>query len=102
MPTCLARSTSCSGKKTPEQIALKRETGQVLAEALQQLDKKYRLVFSLRDVEGLSTAQTAEVLAISEANVKVRLLRARLMLRERLTRAFGDESTRVAPHDHRN
>jgi len=72
--------------------------GRLLAEALDELNEKYRLVFLLRDVEGLSTAETAEALGITEANVKVRLLRARLMLRERLTRAFGDESTRVEQH----
>ena len=59
------------------------------------------LVFLLRDVEGHSTKETAELLGISPSNVKVRLLRARLMLRERLTRLFGDEKTRVSPeHDH--
>jgi RNA polymerase sigma-70 factor, ECF subfamily len=64
------------------------------------LDDKYRVVFVLRDVEGLSTAETAETLGITVENVKVRLLRARLMLRERLTRLFGDETTQVPPHNH--
>ena len=64
-----------------------------------ELDEKYRLVFVLRDIEGYSTSETAESLGISEANVKVRLLRARLMLRERLTRVFADEADRVFP-DH--
>ena len=73
----------------------------MLADALDQLDEKYRLVLLLRDVEGLSTEETAETLQISISNVKVRLLRARLMLRERLTRDFGDDSTRViADHKH--
>lgn len=88
-------------RETPAEIAQRRETSQLLREALDQLDDKYRLVFVLRDMEGLSTAETAEALGISEANVKVRLLRARLMLRERLTQVFGDESTRVTPdHQH--
>lgn len=88
-------------RETPEELALRRETQQLLSEAMEQLDEKYRLVFLLRDVEGLSTAETAEALGISESNVKVRLLRARLMLREKLTRAFGDETTRVEPdHNH--
>jgi RNA polymerase sigma-70 factor (ECF subfamily) len=51
-------------------------------------------------VEGLSTSETAEALQISESNVKVRLLRARLMLRERLTGVLGDEATRVTPDHH--
>ena len=54
----------------------------------------------LRDIEEFSTRETADILGISVEAVKVRLLRARLMLRERLTRLFGDESTRVKPHDH--
>ncbi len=64
------------------------------------LDEKYRVAFVLRDIEELSTRETAEILDISVEAVKVRLLRARLMLRERLTRLFGDEARRVAPHDH--
>lgn len=87
-------------RETPEEIASRRETQELLRAALEELDDKYRLVFVLRDVEGMSTAETAEILALSESNVKVRLLRARLMLREKLTRALGDESTAVAPHDH--
>ena len=88
-------------RETPEEIASRHETRRLLDEALAQLDEKYRLVFLLRDVEGLSTGETAEALGISTANVKVRLLRARLMLRELLTRQFGDEATRVVPkHKH--
>jgi RNA polymerase sigma-70 factor (ECF subfamily) len=50
----------------------------------------------------LSVEETARALGISEVNVKVRLLRARLALRERLTRVFGDERTRTAPvHSHK-
>ena len=58
------------------------------------LDDKYRAVFVLRDIEGFSVREAADLLGISEANVKVRLLRARLALREVLTRAFGDAATR--------
>ena len=87
--------------RTPEEIASQHETQQLVDEALGELDEKYRLVFLLRDVEGLSTAEAAEVLGIGLSNVKVRLLRARLMLRERLTRLFGDEATQVHPgHKH--
>jgi RNA polymerase sigma-70 factor (ECF subfamily) len=76
--------------------------------ALDELDEKYRLAFVLRDVQGLSTVAAAHALGISEGNLKVRLLRARLQLRERLTRALGDAAARVAPpadheearHDH--
>ncbi len=87
-------------RETPEEIAMRHETRQHVDDALATLDEKYRVVFVLRDIEGLSTRETAEVLGLSQEAVKVRLLRARLMLRERLTRIFGDEKTRVAPHDH--
>jgi RNA polymerase sigma-70 factor (ECF subfamily) len=65
--------------------------------ALGELEEKYRLAFVLRDIQGLSTAAAAHELGISEGNLKVRLLRARLQLRERLTRVLGDEAARVAP-----
>ncbi len=88
-------------RETPERIASRHETQELLAAALDQLDDKYRLVFLLRDVEELSTKETAEALEISVPNVKVRLLRARLMLREHLTRQFGDEATQLKPgHRH--
>lgn len=87
--------------ESPEQLAHRREITELLQRALDELDDKYRLVFLLRDVEGLSTSETAEALNITESNVKVRLLRARLMLRERLTRVLGDASTQMTPsHDH--
>ena len=60
----------------------KHEIQRLLDEALARLDEKHRLVFLLRDVEGLSVKETAEALGLSEANTKVRLLRARLQLRE--------------------
>ncbi|MFQ6612444.1 MAG: RNA polymerase sigma factor [Fidelibacterota bacterium] len=55
-----------------------------LRQAMEKLSENYRAVFVLRDLEGLSTRETAEVLNISEANVKVRLMRARLFLRDQL------------------
>lgn len=85
----------------PADLAQRSEVRQSIHEALDELDEKYRLVFILRDIEQLSTREAAEILDISESNVKVRLLRARLQLRERLTRLFGDETTRMVPHhDH--
>lgn len=88
-------------RDTPDQLAERAEVRRLLDQALAELDDKYRVVFVLRDIEGLSTKATAELLELTEANVKVRLLRARLLLRERLTEALGDEATRVFPaHDH--
>ncbi len=88
-------------KDTPDALAQRAEVRQKVEQALDELDDKYRLVFILRDIQELSVRETAEALGISESNVKVRLLRARLMLREHLTKDFGDESTRVYP-DHRH
>jgi len=90
-------------KEEPERLAGRPEVKRLLAAALGELDEKHRAVFLLRDVEGLSTEAAAEALGITPGNVKVRLLRARLKLRERLTREFGDPATRMVPprdHDH--
>jgi RNA polymerase sigma-70 factor, ECF subfamily len=89
-------------RHSPEQLVQKNEIQRLLDEALAKLDEKHRLVFLLRDVEGLSVKETAETLGLSEANTKVRLLRARLQLREQLTRTLGDPERRVVrvPHNH--
>jgi len=88
-------------RQSPEQLVHKNEIQRLLDEALAKLDEKHRLVFLVRDVEGLSVKETAEVLDLSEANVKVRLLRARLQLREHLTQTLGDPATRlIRSHDH--
>jgi len=88
-------------KADPRQISEQRETREILSAALGELPEKYRMAFLLRDVEGLTTDETAEAMGISVGNVKIRLLRARLMLRERLTRVFGDEGGRIAvSHEH--
>jgi len=87
-------------RQSPSEVAARSETQRLIDAALAGLDEKHRLVFLLRDVEGFSVKETAEALGLSEANVKVRLLRARLELREKLTRAFGDESRRLSPPAH--
>ncbi|MFA0730567.1 MAG: hypothetical protein BKPUNTRY_000092 [Candidatus Fervidibacter sp.] len=87
-------------RENPETLLMRAETRQLIEQALNELPEKYRAVFLLRDVEGLSVKETAQALGISEANVKVRLLRARLQLREKLTRYFGDEAKRLMPHPH--
>ncbi len=61
-------------------------------EAIFSLPEKYRLVIVLRDIEGFSTAETAQILNLSDANVKVRLHRARLFLRDELKGYFEDGS----------
>ncbi len=69
----------------PYRVALNEELRQVLEDAIQALPETLRVVFILRELEGLSTQETAQTLGISESATKVRLHRARLMLREYLT-----------------
>jgi len=87
-------------RQSPEQLVERHETQRLLDEALDRLDEKHRLVFLLRDVEGFSIRETAEALGLSEANTKVRLLRARLQLREQLTQTLGDPATRIERGHH--
>ena len=80
--------------ENPEQKYSREELGEILDEAVQSLRPVFRTVFVLRDIEELSTEETAEALGISVPAVKSRLLRARLQLREKLTRFFkrkGDD-----------
>jgi RNA polymerase sigma-70 factor (ECF subfamily) len=77
-----------------EQRYSREEIGGILNSAVQSLEPLYRSVFVLRDIEDLSTEETAEALDLSVPAVKSRLLRARLQLREKLTRYFkrkGDD-----------
>ncbi len=78
----------------PEDQLLSGEGKRVLDQAIQSLPESMRLVFLLRDVEGLSIRETAEALNLSETNVKTRLLRARLFLREQLSAYYGERVTR--------
>jgi RNA polymerase sigma-70 factor, ECF subfamily len=72
----------------PEQQYSQAELREILSRTIQGLPPGFRTVFVLRDVEGLSTEETAEALDLSIPAVKSRLLRARLQLRERLSRYF--------------
>jgi RNA polymerase sigma-70 factor (ECF subfamily) len=75
--------------RNPEQQAAASEMRQVLEHEIAELPDSYRLTFMMRDVEGLTTAETAESLGISEDLVKTRLHRARTMLRDNLYRRAG-------------
>ena len=72
----------------PEQLYTQAELRDILQKTIQGLPPSFRTVFVLRDVEGLSTEETAEALDLSIPAVKSRLLRARLQLRNRLTKYF--------------
>lgn len=71
-------------REIPSETLQRKELQQALTQAIDGLDPKYREVLILRDVEELSIAETARLLGISEANVKTRLLRARLQVRDAL------------------
>ncbi len=72
---------SLAGMQTPEQEAINGELKQILERAIDALPEKYRTVYTMREIEGMSVSETAECLGISAANVKVRLNRAKEMLR---------------------
>ena len=79
----------------PEQQYSRDELHTILTSVIDELAPIYRTVFTLRDVDGLSTEETAEALDLSVPAVKSRLLRARLQLRDKLTRFFkrkGDDA----------
>jgi RNA polymerase sigma-70 factor, ECF subfamily len=74
----------------PEQEFLTDESKRHLDEAIQRLPETLKVVFLLRDIEGLSIRETSEALGLSETAVKTRLLRARLHLRESLSTYYGE------------
>jgi len=80
-----AGSVEAWGKEV-ERKMLNKELGQVIRKFTEDLSEKYRVVFVLSDVEGLSNEETAQILGLSVPAVKSRLHRARLYLRERLSR----------------
>lgn len=75
----------------PERELISDEARHYINEAIDSLTDANRATFLLRDVEGLSTRETAKVLDISESAVKVRLMRARMQLRESLTDFFANK-----------
>ncbi|HEY6384131.1 MAG TPA: sigma-70 family RNA polymerase sigma factor [Candidatus Acidoferrum sp.] len=77
----------------PEQRFAQTEMREILSSAIDELEPDYRTVFVLRDIEELSTEETADALGISVPAVKSRLLRARLKLRHKLDRYFKQGAT---------
>jgi len=78
---------------SPEKKFAQTELNQILNGVISELDPIFRVAFLLRDVEGVSTEETAQILGISEAAVKSRLLRARLKLRQKLNKYFRRSET---------
>src|SRR4029077_1324706 len=82
-----------SDESNPERQAARCELGGLLESSIDELPHAHRTVFVLREVEGLSTAETAECLGISEELVKVRLHRAKSRLREHVFARVGKAAT---------
>ena len=82
---------SGSNHSDPNQTAVNRELNHVIESSLGRVPVEYRMVFSLREMSGLSVAETAEVIGISESNVKVRLNRAKAMLRKEVEKTYSAE-----------
>ena len=72
-----------------DKIIQNRDLGHIIENALGKIPFDYRMVFSLREINGLNIAETAEMLSISAANVKVRLNRAKAMLRNEIESAYS-------------
>jgi len=68
-----------------------KELNSIMEDAILHIPSDYRMIFTLREVNGLNVKETAEALSISEANVKVRLNRAKAMLRDELTKSYSAE-----------
>lgn len=79
---------------TPDEVASKKELIDKVSQALAKLPMEYRLIVTLRDIEGLSGEETARVLKLSLAAVKSRLHRGRMFLRDEFDRAFGAREPR--------
>ena len=86
-----------SRSASPEHQASTRELGAMLETAISSLPDAYRLVLVMRDVEGMSTEETAVALELTEENVKVRLHRARGMLRRELYARVGESYSSAFP-----
>lgn len=84
-------SLTSSPDKHPWNGILNKELGHVLEQSLNQLPEDYRMVFALRELNGLSTIETAETLNISEANVKVRLNRTKALLRSQIQKIYSPD-----------
>ena len=79
-------------KPNPEQLYAQAEQEEILQKAIDSISPKVRCVFLLRDVEKLSTEETAQVLGLSTGAVRSRLLRGRIQLREKLSKTFRSSS----------
>lgn len=86
------RSTPLFASQADTQnTVMNKELRQVIEKSLAEIPENYRMVFALREINGLSVAETAEAMAISESNVKVRLNRAKAMLRSEIEKSYTSD-----------
>lgn len=78
-------------KSKNENTPVNQELGHVIENAIHEIPEDYRIIFTLRELNGLSVAETAETVHISESNVKVRLNRAKTMLRNEIEKMYSPQ-----------
>lgn len=84
------RDHQMENKESPEKQAIRKDLKHLLEKTVNRLAPKYRTVYIMREIEEMSTKETAECMNISRANVKIRLHRAKQMIREDLERSVAD------------
>lgn len=84
------QSMSTTGSNTASTV-MNNELKQILEKSLASLPEDYRMVFTLRELNGMSTAEASEALEISETNCKVRFLRSKMMLRKEIKKFYSPE-----------
>ena len=87
----IVESVATDPRGSPDQVAARGELREAVQRAIDELSPTLRTVLMLREIEGMSTAEAAEVLGISEENLKVRLHRAKAALRGKLVELAGEQ-----------
>lgn len=86
-------------REIPAEALLREETRRLLRESIAALPENYREILTLRDVNGLNNAETAEILGLTLGNAKVRLLRARIMLRDLFVERLNRKTRHRPPRE---
>lgn len=80
-----------TNQSQPDKSVINKELNNVIEAALNKLPQEYRMTFTLRELTGLSIAETAELMNVTESNVKVRLNRGKMMLRKEIEKIYSSE-----------
>ncbi len=80
-----------TNNSNPDQTVINKELNNVIESALNKLPEDYRMTFTLRELTGLNVSETAELLNITTSNVKVRLNRAKMMMRKEIEKIYSSE-----------